>query len=122
MSTDIVDGGRRGLWTWFCSASSVATSFLVLTLAIHGWIVGESAVISESSGPLGLEIHLLLLAAFALFATWAAAPLWIGLLLFRRFRVSYRTHVIQACVFAAGWLLSFGAGLALEASPAGRLF
>ena len=39
------------------------------------------------------------------FTVFAAIPLWLLMLCFRRFRQSLRTHLIQAGVYVAGWLL-----------------
>ena len=108
--------------TWLCSISSVALCLLSLSLAVHGWILGESASISENSGPPGFEVHFYALGIVALFATWVAAPLWIGLLCFRRFRLSRRTHIVQAAVFGVGWLLVYLAAFAVESSPARHAF
>jgi hypothetical protein len=42
---------------------------------------------------------------FAMFTVYAAIPLWLGALCFRVFRISKRTHLIQAGMYVLGWVL-----------------
>ena len=41
----------------------------------------------------------------ALFTVFAAIPLWLASLCIRVFRISLKTHLIQAGVYALGWAL-----------------
>ena len=54
--------------------------------------------------------HEFMLGGVGLFAVFVAAPLWLLLLCFRSFRVSWRVHVYQASIFIAGWILIWLAG------------
>jgi hypothetical protein len=110
------------VWSWLCSASPTVAALALALLSVHGWILGESASISENRGPELFELHLLVMGALALFATWIAAPAWVALYLSRTFRQPVTTLLLQVLVFAAGWLLVFGAMILVEASPARRAF
>lgn len=92
------------------------------TLALHGWMLGWSAPISEGSGPVTFEFHLLAVGVSLLLVIWLSVPLWLLCLAFRRFRQTSRDFVNQALVFAGGWILIFIAGLLIEASPASLAF
>jgi hypothetical protein len=92
------------------------------TLAVHGWILGESARISETTGPALFQVHLLVLGVLVLFATWIAGPVWLALCLSPRFRQPFPILILQVVVFIAGWLLLYGSMLLVEASPARHAF
>jgi len=109
-------------WSWLCSMSSVLAALVLALLAVHGWILGDSASVSENTGPFLLEVHVLVLGILVLFATWAACPVWLMLCLSPRFRRPGSTLIIQAVIFALGWLAFFGAMSLVEASPARHVF
>lgn len=113
---------RRSVLSWLCSLSPTVVAFVMLLLAVHGWILGESETISENSGPFFFQIHLLVLTVLALFATWFAGPAWCLLCLLPGSRQPFHTCILQVIIFVAGCLLMLGAMLLVEASPARRAF
>ena len=117
-----IEISKRSVWPWLCSASSALAAFTLALLAVHGWILGESAPIAENTGPALFQVHLLVMGAIVLFATWGAGPAWLILCLSRTFRQPVLTLVLQVIIFVVGWLLVFGAMLLVEASPARRAF
>jgi hypothetical protein len=113
---------KQSVWPWLCSASPTVAALALALLAVHGWILGESAFISENKGPALFDLHFLVMGILALFATWVAAPAWVALYLSRTFRQPVTALFLQVLVFAAGWLLVFGAMILIEASPARHAF
>ena len=107
---------------WFCSFSSVLLAVVCTTLALHGFLVGDSPAIVEHSGPFGLTMHYSIVGAAALIATWGAPPIWVVTVAFRFSWESGQIYLMQLLIFALGWCLSFAAFKLIEISPAGRLF
>jgi hypothetical protein len=108
--------------SWSIASSPVVAALMSVTLALHGWMLGWSAPISEGSGPAFFEFHLLAVGVLMLFVTWLSVPLWLLCLAFRRLRLTSRDYLNQALVFAGGWILILVAGLLIEASPASLAF
>ena len=102
-----IELSRRSVWSWLCSASPAIAASALALLAVHGWVLGDSAAISENTGPGLFEVHLLLMGVLMLFATWLAAPAWLALCISRTFRQPMPTLVLQVIVFVIGWLLVF---------------
>jgi hypothetical protein len=105
---------RKSAFSWICSLSPAFAALIGATLAVHGWILGESARISETTGPALFQVHLLVLGVLVLFATWIC--------LSPRFRQPFPILILQVVVFIAGWLLLYGSMLLVEASPARHAF
>jgi hypothetical protein len=53
------------------------------------------------------RIHEYVLIGILLFAVFAAGPIWLVCLFFRRLRLPWRVHVTQAAIYGLGWLLIF---------------
>lgn len=113
---------RLSFWPWLCSASPALAAIALASLAVHGWILGKSAPISENTGPLLFEFHLLVMGLLFLFAIYVAGPVWLLLFLKEKSPPHLPTFVLQIGTFIIGWLLVFGAELLLESSPASRAF
>lgn len=113
---------NQSLWPWLCSASPALAAIAVASLAVHGWILGESAPISENTGPLLFEIHLTIMGLLMLFASYIAGPAWLLLFLKDKSPPHLPAYVLQIGTFVIGWLLVFGAVVLAESSPAGNAF
>jgi hypothetical protein len=121
-STRHIQLTKRTVVPWLCSVSPVIGGILLALLALHGWWLGGSASITENSGPMLFEAHYVLMGVFVLFATWLAAPTWLGFLIARNFRQPVPELVLQVLVFICGWILLLLAGILVEASPARSVF
>jgi hypothetical protein len=56
----------------------------------------------------GFDLHYLTLLGVGLFALYAAVPLWTLCVCIPRFRLSARTHLVQAALYLLGWGLVAG--------------
>jgi hypothetical protein len=91
---------------WLCALSSPALLLTIVTLAMHIRLgLGRWPFYGEEYHTALFSLHWLILSGTTLFALFGAAPLWLLLLCFRSFRVSWRTHVSQAIAFISGWIL-----------------
>jgi hypothetical protein len=93
--------------TWALVSSPLLLFFIFLTLAAHVRVgLGHwPASILESYQTTAYSLHVQVFIGIALFAVYAALPLWLVSLCFRMFRISLKTHLIQAGVYAIGWAL-----------------
>jgi hypothetical protein len=91
--------------TWGLVSSPLLLLFVFLTLAAHVRIgLGHwPTSIIENYRTTAYSLHVKSFFWIGLFAVYAAIPLWLVSLCFRVFRISLRTHLIQAGVYAVGW-------------------
>ena len=88
--------------------SSPALLLVLVAMAVHIRLaLGRWPNFGEDCNTTLFRIHELVLGGVMLFAVFAAVPLWSLFLCFRSFRISWRTHALQALVFVVGWLLIF---------------
>jgi hypothetical protein len=93
--------------TWALVSSPLLLLFLFLTLAVHVRVgLGHwPTPVFEDYQTMAYRLHVQAFLWVALFALYAALPLWLVSLCFRVFRISLRAHLIQAGVYAVGWVL-----------------
>ena len=93
--------------TWALVLSPVLLLFGFITLAAHVRLaLGHwPAPMTENYHTAAYRQHEQVFAWFAMFTVYAAIPLWLAALCFRLFRISRKTHLIQAGAYVAGWLL-----------------
>jgi hypothetical protein len=96
--------------SWTCSLSSLALLLLTLGLALHVRVgLGHwPRPMWEDYQTLGFQTHQLALLGVGLFAVYAAVPVWILCVSFRRLRASPRVLLVQAGIYLAGWALVAG--------------
>src|SRR5688572_2093907 len=89
---------RGSRWTWLCGISPLLCcgAFLLAALLIMCGL-GDSLL---------MLFPLLATWLFTFFAIFLAIPMWCILLLFHKFRLGWRTHIAQACVFASSWIVT----------------
>jgi hypothetical protein len=92
--------------TWALVLSPLVVLFVFVTLAAHVRLgLGHWPMpMLESYATTAYSRHVQVFVWFARFAVYGAIPLWIVALCFRRFRISLKTHLIQAVVYVAGWV------------------
>jgi hypothetical protein len=100
---------RCQLAAWFLVFAPALALLFFVTLALHARLaLGHwPTPMFENYDTPAFNAHEVAVAWFAYFAILAAGPLWLLLLCFRRFRVSWKFHLKQAGVYAAGWGLMF---------------
>lgn len=93
------------LLTWALVLSPVLLLVLFLTLAVHVRLgLGHwPKPMRENYHTAAYSSHEHIFTLFALVTVYGAVPLWLLLLFFRPFRISLRTHLIQAGIYALGW-------------------
>ena len=100
---------QRKVWffTWTLVLSPLLLLLLFLTLAMHVRLaLGHwPTPMIENFNTVAYSRHEQLFIWVALFTVYAAIPLWLVALCFRVFRISLKTHLIQAGVYALGWAL-----------------
>ncbi len=102
---------HRHHWTWICSVSPYVLLLTLVRMAAHiRTSLGHWPSFGEECNTVLFRIHEFVLVGIGWFALFLAAPLWVLLLFFRRHRLGWRLHVVQAVIFALGWLLIFVAG------------
>ncbi len=96
--------------TWSSALSNLALFVTALGLAIHvrAGLGHWPKPMWEDYRTLGFEVHALALLGIGLFAVYAAVPVWALCVCLPRFRVSARTHLIQAALYLLGWGLVAG--------------
>ena len=105
--SDDAPKNQRPSWTWISSLSSVFLLLAFVTMAFHVRLgLGHwPTPMTEDYHTTAFRIHEYALIAILLFAVYAAGPLWLVFLFFRRLRLSWRAHITQAVVYGLGWLL-----------------
>ena len=93
------------LVTWALALSPLLLLFEIISLALHVRMgLGHwPKPMIENYGTAAFDWHALTVIGFGVFTTYAAIPLGLLCLCFRPLRITRRTHLIQAGVFAAGW-------------------
>jgi hypothetical protein len=93
--------------TWVLVASPLLLLVIFFTLAVHVRIgLGHwPTPMIENYETTAYNLHMLVFISALLFAVYVAVPLWLISLCFRVFRISLKTHLIQAGVYAVGWAL-----------------
>ena len=95
-------------WTWLCSISPLlhcATALLAALLIMCG--LGNSVFMLT---PLIAGLF------FSLFAM-SAVPVWCILVFSQKFRLAWRTHRVQACIFILSWIVMLLVGWSLKPLP-----
>jgi heme/copper-type cytochrome/quinol oxidase subunit 3 len=98
---------RLSTATWLFVTSPVLLFLAFITLAMHARVgLGHwpTPMVENYDSP-AYRTHELVFTLIALFTLFVAVPSWLLMLCFRPFRISLRTHVVQAGVYVAGWLL-----------------
>jgi hypothetical protein len=100
---------QRPAWTWMCGLSSVVLLLTFAAMAVHVRLgLGHwPTPMTEDYRTIPFRLHEYLLIGILLFSVYAAGPLWLVFLFFRRLRLSRRVHIIQVAVYGFGWLLIF---------------
>lgn len=98
---------QRPSWTWICSLSSFLLLLTFVSMAFHIRLgLGHwPTPMTENYHTTAFRTHEHVLIAVLLFTVYAAVPLWVVCLCFRRLRLSRRAHVMKAAVYGLGWLL-----------------
>ncbi len=98
---------RLPLATWLFVLSPVVLLLTFITLALHVRLgLGHwPTPMLENYHTSAYQAHEQVLTYFGYFTVFAALPLWLLMLCFRACRISLRTHLLQAAVYAAGWVL-----------------
>ena len=106
--------------TYFCAAPSLllkggsdvdVVNFLLLviflTLAVHVRVgLGHwPTPVLENYHTMACSLHEQAVIWVAVFTMFFAIPLWLISLLFRIFRISLKTHFIQAGAYVVGWMM-----------------
>jgi hypothetical protein len=93
--------------TWAVASSPRLLLLIFLTLAAHVRVgLGHWPIpILEHYQTTAYSLHARAFIWLALFVVYAAIPLWLVSLCFRVFRISLKTHPLQAGVYAVGWAL-----------------
>ena len=93
--------------TWALVLSPLLLLFVFLTLAAHVRLaLGHwPTPMIENYDTAAYSRHEQVFTWAALFTVYAAIPLWLVALCFRVFRISLKTHLIQAGAYALGWAL-----------------
>jgi hypothetical protein len=93
--------------TWALVLSPLVLLFVFLTMAAHVRLgLGHwPTPMTEDYHTAAFSRHEQVFAGVVAFTVYAAVPLWLAALCFRRFRISFRTHLVQAGAYAAGWVL-----------------
>lgn len=96
---------RLPLATWPLVFSPVLLLIVFIALAVHVRLgLGHwPTPMFESYHTPAFRAHEQVLVWVWLFTVYAAIPLWLLMLCFRPFRISFRTHLIQVGVYAVGW-------------------
>ena len=111
MTESAKDAGLLAQWrllpTWACALTSFHLLVMVLSLALHVRVgLGHwPQPLREGYDTVAFRWHESAFVMSALGAAYGAAPLWLLLLCFRRFRAPLRVHRLQMGTYAAGWLL-----------------
>lgn len=96
---------RALVLTWGCVWTPVVLLLCIVSLGMHtrlGLGHWPEPMVDKYTTP-AFSFHTQAVIGLGLFTMYAAGPLWLLCLCFRRFRVSARLHVMQAGVYAAGW-------------------
>ena len=97
----------RRFLTWTLMSSSLLLLFIFLSLAAHVRVgLGHwPTPMLENNETAAYNGHEQVFIWGTLFTIYAAVPLWLVSLCFGMFRISFKTHLIQASVYVAGWAL-----------------
>jgi hypothetical protein len=89
-----------------CAISPVLLLCVFIALAVHvrGGLGHWPTPMIEDYGTLAYRIHEQVLTWVGFSAVFAAIPLWLLMLCIPPFRISARTHLVQAGVYAVGWI------------------
>ncbi len=79
---------------------------LIVTLAVHVRLgLGHwPRPVWETYETTAFNLHMLAVWSLAWLSVFAAPPIWLILLCFRRFRLSLPVHLVQAVAFGCGWM------------------
>jgi hypothetical protein len=93
--------------TWALVLSPLLLLFVFLTLAAHVRLgLGHwPTPMMENYDTTAYNQHEQVFIWVALFTVYAAIPLWLVSLCFRPFRISVKTHLMQAGVYVLGWVV-----------------
>lgn len=96
---------RLSLVSWLLVITPALLLVGFITLAAHVRIgLGHwPTPMIENYDTAAYWIHDRVLVWVGMFTVFAAIPLWLLTLCFQRFRISLKTHLIQAGVYACGW-------------------
>ena len=88
-------------------SSSLLLLFVFITLAAHVRLgLGHwPTPMLEKYQTAAYDGHEQMFVWVALFTVYAAVPLWLLSLCFGMFRISLKTHLLQASFYAMGWVL-----------------
>ena len=103
---------KRPLWTWLCVVAPWILLLLIVALAVHVRLgLGHwPKPMVEDYHTLACKLHDDIIGCMFLFSVYAALPLWLIFLCFRRLRISLGVHILQFVVFGCGWLVIYLAG------------
>ena len=96
---------RVPLATWICVGLPYLGLFVFVTMALHvrlsfgRWPM--DAIESKDMTP-GMHLHDLIFTMTFLLGAFAAGPLWLITLCFRKLRISASVHVVQAVILRLG--------------------
>ena len=99
---------KRQAWaTWLPVYFPVVLLLGVLALATHVRIgLGHwPTPMFENYRTPAYRVHEAAVFWIGWFTIFAAIPLWLLLICFRRFRMTLKMHLLQAGIYAAGWLV-----------------
>jgi magnesium-transporting ATPase (P-type) len=98
---------KRPFATWLVVCSPVLLLLVFIALAVHVRVgLGHwPTPMLEHYDTAAYRAHALALIWVIFFTVFAAIPLWLLMLCFRPLRISLKTHLIQAGVYVAGWVL-----------------
>ena len=112
MPTNQTTERRRPLLTWLCMISPFVLGLAYVTMGLHIRLgLGHwPKPMVENYQTLAFRIHEGAFFVVMLFTVFAAVPLWVVFLCFRRLRLSWRAHAAQALTYGLGWLVILVAG------------
>jgi hypothetical protein len=93
--------------TWMFVSSPYLLFLIFLTLAVHVRVgLGHwPTPVFENYHTMACGLHEQVVIWVAVFTIFVAIPLWLISLLFRLFRISLKTHLLQAGVYIVGWAI-----------------
>ena len=96
---------KMPLLTWALVLFPLLLLFVFITLAAHARLgLGHwPTPMVENFETVAYSRHEQVFIWVALFTVYGAIPLWLLSLCFPLFRISLKTHLIQASIYTAGW-------------------
>jgi hypothetical protein len=100
---------RRPFATWLmvCSPLLLLLVFIALAVHVRAGLGHWPAPMLENYDTPAFRVHGQVLGWVGFLTVLAAIPLWLLMLCFRPLRISLKTHLIQAGVYVAGWVLIY---------------